>query len=102
MVMDGGGGGQEPLQSPGCSELHSVLLPAVLWLLIAAMHLEALGAPRVFQQCQCDRVLGHPNPGMLSVLWPFALGASLLLCGQMLAKVTCGQGLHWEGWSRAQ
>lgn len=100
--MDGGGGGQEPLQGPGCSELHSVLLPAVLWLLIAAMHLEALGAPRVFQQCQCDRVWGHPNPGMLSVLWPFALGASLLLCGQMLAKVTCGQGLHWEGWSRAQ
>lgn len=54
----GEGDGQEPPQSPGCSQLHSVLLPAVLCLLIAVRHLEAVGPPRVFQRCQCDRILG--------------------------------------------
>lgn len=44
----GEGDGQEPPQSPGCSQLHSVLLPAVLCLLIAVRHLEAVGPPLPF------------------------------------------------------
>lgn len=61
--MDGGGGRQELLQGPGCSELHSVLLPAVLWLLIAAMHLEALGLPVSFNNANVTGFGDTPTLG---------------------------------------